>query len=165
MPQKTNKNFWIGFLASLIFIGGVFFLVKNYRDRKSQELSRDYAYEALVQMTDQKSDDPVVDRRLNLKKGDVLVVFPKGHEWTETEKQNYLILKLKISEEEAAKLVEADIGEMPTDGASVPPTTGLVRLRAYRIRTESLKFDPNTPAQYQPFQDKVYDWGIVEKKQ
>jgi len=155
--QLGYKPSWIKIsllaFGIIVIITGVFFLVKSQRDRKNQEYLEDYSYEALVQVVDQTSDDPVIDRRLNLKRGDVLAVFPKEHDWAEAEKKSYLILKLKISPEEAAKLVEADVRD-----------AGLVRLRAYRIKIENLNFDPAELGKGQPFEKKVFGKEIIEKK-
>lgn len=188
--QQDYKPSWIK--ISLLALGvialavGGYFLVKKMFTKPAPK----QVYEALVAVTDQKNSDPVEDARSSLKAGDVLVVLPEGHSWSDTEKISYLILKLNLTEEEAQKLLAPETKEAEPKKVE-PSDTGkaelsdrqssaldkqmetargelveTVRARAYRLKIETLGFDLQKfwENSQQPFQDKTYDWGLAEKK-
>ena len=82
---------------------GGFFLVKKFWPSGPV-----LTYEALVAVTDQKNSDPVEDAKSSLKAGDVLVILPEGHSWSDTEKISYLILKINLTEDQAQKLLQPE---------------------------------------------------------
>lgn len=139
-------------------------------------------YEALIAVRSQSNADPVEDAKNSLKAGDVLLLLPEGHKWSETEKVSYLILKMNLTEKEAQTIVSPE----EKKAVEPKPTTDeekkraeerkkaegnrqqmeTVRARRYRIKLEELdkNFDPNILLERQPYLDKIYDWKIVEKK-
>lgn len=130
-------------------------------------------FEALVNVTDQISNDPAEDAKSSLKKGDVIAVFPKGHNWSNTEKSSYLILKLRITQEEAVKLTQAETKEIENE--KIAQEDGklkgekrkeTVRARAYRLKIEKLNFDAEKfwSRQKQPYENKIFDNRMIEKK-
>jgi hypothetical protein len=139
-------------------------------------------YEALIAVRSQSNADPVEDAKNSLKAGDVILVLPEGHRWSDTEKFSYLLLKMNLTEKEAQTLVspeekKAVIPKPKTDEekkqqAERKKAEGdrqqmeTVRARRYRIKLEELdkNFDPNVLLNGQPYLDKIYDWKIVEKK-
>jgi hypothetical protein len=166
------------------------------------------SYELLVAVTDQKASDPAEDLRSALKTGDVMVILPEGHRWSETEKTSYLILKMKLNEEQVLKLTQPETRKVELSaektkkaelsgrqssaldekdrksrmetargervetarGERVETARGerveTVRARAYRLKIETLGFDVEKfwENQTQPYQDKIYDWKLAEKK-
>lgn len=56
-----------------------------------------------------------------------------------------------------ARLKEGGLKEVPRE---------IIRARIYRINMEKYfkDFEPLILLRKQPFQDKIYDWSIVEKK-
>jgi ketol-acid reductoisomerase len=121
----------------------------------------------------------VEDLRSSLKAGDVLVVLPEGHQWSDTEKTSYLLIKMKLTEEEAQKLMQAETKEVKSSvgedkkaelsdrqSSALEKRLETVRERAYRLKIETLGFDVQKfwENNQQPFQDKVYDWKLAEKK-
>jgi hypothetical protein len=139
-------------------------------------------YEALIAVRNQYNADPVEDAKNSLKAGDVLLVLPEGHKWSETEKVSYLILKINLTASEAQTIVspqerKAVIPKPKTDeekkraeerkkAEGNRQQMETVRARQYRIKLEELdkNFDPNILLERQPYLDKIYDWKIVEKK-
>jgi hypothetical protein len=139
-------------------------------------------YEALIAVRSQSNSDPVEDAKNSLKAGDVILILPEGHRWSDTEKFSYLLLKMNLTEKEAQTLVspEEKKAVMPkpktdeekkqaearkkAEGDRQQMET--VRARQYRIKLEELdkNFDPNILLERQPYLDKIYDWKIVEKK-
>lgn len=138
-------------------------------------------YEALIQVRSQSNPDPAEDVKTSLKAGDVLVVLPEGHNWSQTERVSYLILKMNLTEEQARKLLEpeekVEMVNLPKEEIEQAKKEGqkiekereqrtTLRTRRYRIMIEEIdpSFDPNVLLERQPFLDKTYDWKIVEKK-
>ena len=160
----------------LITVGaGGFFLVKKIFWKPAPTK----VYEALVAVTDQKAADPVEDLRSSLKAGDVLVVLPEGHQWSDTEKTSYLLIKIKLTEDEAQKLTQPEQVERKeaepsltknSDGSSNSKDRGpqmeTVRARAFRLKIETLGFDVQKfwENPVQPYADKTFDWKLAEKK-
>ena len=182
--NKTQITTAVVFIV-LIVMG--FFLVKKFMNPAEA-----HVYEVLVQVRDKKgSGTPEEIARTTLQKGDVLLV-KKGeeHSWSKTEKVSYLILKMKLTEDEAQKLVmpverkltraeKKKERERFEDGREDIPKEEKERFedeldqrrattlaRKYRVNMGKYfsDFEPNALVQGQPYQDKIYDWDIVEKK-
>lgn len=151
----------IAIIIAIIFVivSGIF-LYKKYHTPKEDTRS---VYEALVQVVDQKSGNPDEDKSSSLKKGDVIAVFPAEHPWTDTEKTSYLIVKIKLDENDVKKLTEPVMDEpkKDKDGNEMPPETT-------RARKYTLDIDVPTVNEImtkgQPYKDKVFDKGIIEEK-
>ena len=60
----------------------------------------------------QVNKDKAEDLRTSLKRGDVLVVQNEDHKFSKTESISYLVLRMKLNEEQAAKLTMADEKEL-----------------------------------------------------
>ena len=115
-------------------------------------------YEALVNIIEQKIADPVEDARNSLKVGDVIAVFPAGHAWSDTEKNSYLIVKMGITAEEAAKLTQSKTKD--TDlGKEV------VLIRQYRLKLPEFDVQNFWSTQKQPFAKKLFFSDIIKEKQ
>jgi hypothetical protein len=162
-------------LFIIAIIGGVM-LWQKHKDNQNPE-NQPQVYEALVNIVDQKTGDPVEDARSSLKKGDVIAYFPEGHSWSDTEKNSYLIIKIKLKTDDAAKLLEAETKEVKE---AKPPTTetaegGLaskemgprmetVRARKYFLDLPDFDTQKFWGDQIQPFADRVFDDAILKKK-
>jgi hypothetical protein len=106
-----------------------------------------------------------------------MVIFPEGHSWTESEREE-LIIKLKITPDEAQKLIESEkktvdkevkplateTSERGLTSKSEPDNIETVRLRQYRVRLEDLNFDPGKTNEEQDFSAKVFESDLMEKK-
>ncbi len=171
MPIKIvdKKRFMILIAIASAMIGIlIFFGVKLFSSESGNGKQEERIYEALIQPFDQESDSSNNENDTSLKKGDVIVIFPEGHPWSESEKTSYLILKLKLIEDDANKLVEAETeeiqGKESEEGRAMERRT--IRARKYRIKIESLNFDLQKfwENPVQPYPDKVFDSGIIEEK-
>jgi len=135
-------------------------------NEKKQQQQRQQVYEVAVQLKDQHNSDPEEDSRTCLKRGDAIIVLPENHKWSKTELISSLILKIRMTEEQAAKLIqpiEKESDKKKEDGE--PAEKEIVKIRKYRIKIEDLNFDVKDLSKGQPFEDKVFDWKeIVEKK-
>jgi len=185
--RNSNPKKTIILLSALVLlIAGIVFGVLAWKKYKADHnpANQPQVYEALVNIVDQKSSNPVEDARSSLKKGDVIAYFPAGHPWSETEKISYLIIKIKLRPDEAAKLtqpqtkdVKPDTKNLPKDKNAPkdmgPPSdakalagkqTETVLARQYRLNLPSFDLQKFWESHQQPFPDKVFDSGIIQKK-
>ncbi|MCK5211343.1 hypothetical protein KAJ89_01450 [Candidatus Parcubacteria bacterium] len=65
-------------------------------------------YQVAVTAVSQQNPDPVEDLRSSLKKGDVLAVYDAEYQFSGSELTSYLILKMKLNNDHAAKLIMPD---------------------------------------------------------
>lgn len=165
--SKKKLIIWvIVVLAALGVWGGLRLKNRNNPENQPQ------VYEALVNIVDQKTSDPVEDARSSLKKGDVIAYFPEGHSWSDTEKNSYLIVKIKLTSEEAAKLTQAKTKEVKKEKEKGPdgkeidmgPEMETVLAREYFLDLPGYDVQKFWSTQEQPFKDKVFDDGVIEKK-
>lgn len=193
MFKIVNKKRFFTLIAIVVLlialsVWGIF----KYKNRNNPE-NQEQIYEALVNIVDQKSGDPVEDARSSLKKGDVIAYFPEGHSWSSTEKNSYLIVKLKLKKEDAAKLMEAETKpgkevELPSGSSTskdkpafwgqekvsatpenktpkdMGPRQETVRARKYFLDLPSFDVQKFWETQAQPFGDKVFSASIIDKK-
>lgn len=133
-------------------------------------------YQVLVSVHDFSMPDPVEDKKSSIKKGYAVGIYDENHEWSDTEKVSFLILKMKLNETQAAELmapVEKDIDPktLPKEEQDrlkqekdAPPQKETLAARAYKINLEKINFsDPNSLLSGQPYPDKVFGWEIVTK--
>jgi len=134
-------------------------------------------YQALITVYDEKNKDPIEDKKSSMKKGYVIGLYPEDHQWSKTEEISYLILKIKLNEKQAQKIVEpieekVDTKTLPQEDQEIikkekkeknyQEQTNTVSIRKYKINLEKIGFsDPNILLTTQPFKDQVFDWGIV----
>ncbi len=158
-------------LAGGLIWGGIYFFSSKKGEVKN--------YQVLVSVRDEKSADPVEDKKSSMKMGYVIGVYPEDHEWSITEKVSYLILKMKLHEKEAQELTQSiekdiDIKTLPKEqqdsikeqkkSGDYQPMKETISVRAYKINLGKIGFsDPNSLLNGQPFGDKTFDWGVVEK--
>ncbi len=169
-------------IVILLIIGG-FGLYKFLYNKAPKQI-----YEVAVMVRSQKSSNPEEDKKTSLKAGDVMMVKEVGRKWSRTESVSYLILKMNLTEEEARKIVspvekklskdeikkeldqfikEQDISkeEKKNFEEELERRRETVVMRKYRIDMEEFEgFKPIDLIKGQPYQEEVYDWGIVEKK-
>lgn len=156
-------------LAVVGYFGWQYFKPKEYK-----------TYEALIAVRSQSNSDPVEDAKNSLKAGDVLLTLPEGHKWSDLEKASYLILKMRLTAEQAQTLVSPEekkavepkpkTDEEKKQVAERKKAEGnrhrmeTVRARRYRIKIEELNINADAIISAQPYPDKIFDWKIVEKK-
>ncbi len=165
-------------LAVLLSVGlGIYkftqYLIYNYSKQ---------TYEVAVMIRNQKNPDPIEDARSSLKYGDVLVVKKEGHQWSDIEKISYLIIKMRLNRNQAQKITEAKYQKekyenldeegrkelndrLKSRGLKDVPLV-IVKARQYRINMEKYfkDFDPVDLLHKSLYQDRVFDWSVVEKK-
>jgi hypothetical protein len=167
IPKMFNSKKKLLIWLIILGIGtGTFFLIKHFKKPKQEA----QVYEALVMVVDQKAADPVEDARSSLKKGDVIAIFPEGHSWSDTEKISYLIIKLKITPDEANKLTQPKTKEVKVDrkgeDAKNMPDKDVqtVLARQYTLDLPSFDTQKFWSEQKQPFEGKVFSGSIIRKK-
>lgn len=160
-------------LGLAAIITGGFFLAKKIFWKPAPTM----VYEALVAVTDQKAGDPAEDLRSSLKAGDVLVILPEGHSWSDTEKNSYLLIKMKLTEEQAKNLTQPEQKERKQEARNTEqkaqskedsggPQMETIRARAYRLKIETLGFDVQKfwENPVQPYLNQTFDKKLIEKK-
>jgi hypothetical protein len=175
---KKFYIFWgtVAIIIIAVIVGGIF-AWKKYKAGKENPENHPQIYEALVQVVDEKNSDPEEDKKSSMKKGDVLVIFPEGHTWSETERISYLILKINLKKEDADKLMQPVTKKIKTEKPALPadgdengkPTDTdeeIVSPRKYRLKIEKLDFDLEKiwAGEGQPYPDKIFDKSLIQKK-
>ena len=133
-------------------------------------------YQILVAVYDEKNSNPIEDKKSSMKKGYVIGVYGESHEWSDTEKFSYLILKIKLNEKEAQKIVEPvekeidkktlseEQKKMMKEEKNPEVQKEVVAARKYKIDLEKIGFsDPNSLLKGQPFEGRVFGWEVVTK--
>lgn len=133
-------------------------------------------YQVLVSVHDNTMPDPAEDKKSSMKKGYVVGVYDENHEWSDTEKVSFLILKMKLSETQSSELmapVEKDLDpktlsqeqqDQLKQDKNAPVQKETIAARQYKINLGKIGFnDPNSLLTSQPYQDKVFGWEIVQK--
>ena len=95
-------------------------------------------YDVVVKLGDNHNPDPEEDARGCYKHGEVVIVRPSGHLWSETERSSFLIVQAYLTAEEAQSLTmpeEIPTDELDKDGRPVIKRTGR---RAKRFQLEKL---------------------------
>jgi len=155
----NKKRLIILAIIAIVLIGSYFL----YRKLQSPKEDTSSVYEALVQVVDQKSGNAEEDKRASLKKGDVIAYFPEGHPWTETEKTGYLIVKIKLAAEDAAKLTEAVTVETQHAASEGGPQVETIRARKYTLDVDVPTVN-DIMEKGQPYKDKVFGKGVIEER-
>ena len=167
--DKKRFTLLVGAIMVLI-AASVFFGTKFLKKNSKIDIQESPTlYEALVQPFNQGSGNSEVEKDTSaLEKGDVVVVFPEGHPWSETEKTSYPILKLKITQEEVSKLLEPidEKAEANDKNKNQSSRKKIIRARKYRLRIENLGFDIQKfwENPVQPYADKIFDNSLIEEK-
>jgi len=73
-------------------------------------------YEALIKIGDNYHSDPLEDARGSYKHGDVIVILPKGHDWSKTERESFLIMEMYLTEDGKNELLNP---EKSLDGGTI----------------------------------------------
>ena len=179
----SKKNLIIIGVVALVFVVGA--LLKTYVFKSAPK----QIYEVAIMVRSQKNSDPSEDRKTSLKRGDVLVTQKDGHNWSKTESISYLILRMNLTEEQAQKLTQAKTREISEKELS-DEERGRIEEEKQRAKDEDREYheEPRQETliarEYyidmtefdeqgfkavdlisgQPFQEEVFDWGIVERK-
>ncbi|MBN2831568.1 MAG: DUF2341 domain-containing protein [Candidatus Omnitrophica bacterium] len=97
-------------------------------------------YDIVIKLGDNVSANAQEDSRACYKEGDIVVVRPAGHVWSETERASFLIVQAYLTAGEAAKLTmpyRIDTGRVDESGRPIMET---LRRRAKRIDLSKLGF-------------------------
>ena len=149
--ELVSKKPLVIFLLLIFFSVGGFLAWKKYGSKNSAKEEQKTTWEAMIQTKGKDKYETAEDRKTFFENGDVLVIFPQGHSWTTSEKEE-LIVKLKLKKEDADKLTESETTIADGEPDRKAET---VRLRKYKIDLGEV--DKNKP-------EKVYDDSIIEEK-
>ena len=95
-------------------------------------------YDVVVKLGDNYNPDPEEDARGCYKHGEIVIVRPSGHLWSETERSSFLIVQAYLTPEEAQNLTkpkEIATDELDKDGR---PVIKKIKRRAKRLQLEKL---------------------------
>lgn len=183
--EEKKKKYKINYKRLGILLGGVVLIIGLiiggiwfFKDRGGEVK----VYEALIQLKDQTSSNEQEDAKSSAKAGDVLLVREAGQEWSNTEKISYLIIKMRLNQEQAQDLTKSKtkklskkealekgiineemLKEMPKEEQEQMLTENVL-FREYRVKIEELDFDFMKVREKQPFENQEFGWEIVEKK-
>lgn len=171
MFQSLNGKKLYLFLAIIAAVAGLIFVVFKIKESQKPE-NQISTYEALVNIVDEKTADPIEDARSSLKKGDVIAIFPEGHGWSDTEKNSYLIVKLKITEKEMKELTAAKVrkveGKKPEadqkNEKNERTEEETILARQYKLNLPEFDTKKFWSDHQQPFANQVFGQEIIEKK-
>ena len=149
------------FFLTIIILAGLFLIIRFW------ENSKDFDNFVLVTVDEKINNNANMDESYALRIGDVADVRSSGSVLSDSDKKNYLILKMRLTPDRAAKLLAPEEKEYPKslDDTEKAVKKYRVRARKYRIKIETLEFNPSTLADKQPYMNQVFDWWeIVENK-
>jgi len=158
----------------LVIAYGIYWGIKKWTDGGEVK-----TYQALITVYDEKNKDPIEDKKSSMKKGYVIGLYPEDHQWSKTEEISYLILKIKLNEKQAQKIIEPieekiDIKTLSQEEQEIikkekkektyQEQKNTVSIRKYKIDLEKIDFsDSNILLTSQPFKDQIFDWKAVGK--
>lgn len=176
--KKYQKIFYLGLAALLVMIlFGIGFGIKKIID-----INRKSVYEVAIMARSQVNHDLTEDAKTSLKYGDVVTVIPQGHHWSRLEEVSFIIIKMKLTQGQKAKLTQSkykkskyqyldeenrqQLNERIKEGGLKEIPREIVLARIYRINMEKnfKDFEPTILLHKQPYQYKIFDWSIVKKK-
>jgi hypothetical protein len=115
--------------------------VKEKKEAKVEEAGELKDYEVVLKVGDNHASNPREDIRSALKDGDIVAVVPAGHSWSDTERNTFLIVPVKLTESQAADLVgpkEVATGKKDENGN---PVREAVYASKNKINIAKLGFD------------------------
>ena len=65
-------------------------------------------YEILVKLGDNYHSNPSEDASGSYKHGDVVVILPVGHNWSDTERSSFLIMEMYLTKDEVTELLSSE---------------------------------------------------------
>lgn len=167
---RKNKIILLAIVCLAVVLGGILIFQKGGIDLSAKKEQGDQAsgrqtYEAMVVIRDQINPDPEEDRKNSLKRGDVIIVRPEGHEWSGTEYKSYLLVKMELTEKDLEKLLVPLEGEIGKDEKTGEAKKETVIARRYKIDLDKIGFAGSQVISGQPLKDKVFGEEIIEEKE
>lgn len=165
-------------VLAAVFSVVVFLLLRMGADRR--EKAEAIVFEAMVQTKGQDEYETPEDKAAFFENGDVIVIFPEGHKWTDSEREK-LIVKIKISENQANQLMESEVAEIDREKAGssseekeeekpdkklpiIEHQRKIIRMRKRRINLGDIGWNSKKPISEQNYGNKVFDERIIEEK-
>lgn len=98
----------------------------------SQEKPGTQLYELLIKLGDNVlEDNPEEDERGSYKEGDIVVIKPAGHQWSDTERNSFLIARAYLTKKEALELTQPKVAIRVDDSGKT--VTEIVRIRKFKM--------------------------------
>lgn len=167
--KKTTILLWVMVLFLTLSIAVIFFWkTRENRREKSDKI----IYEAMVQTQGRDKYETVEERSTFLENGDVVVIYPEGHSWTDSEREK-LIIKLEITAQQAQSLMEADVTETEDTKAKQDSAQALSfiakrkkvnALRKYRIKLKDIGWNSQKTLQEQKIDGDIFNASVIEEK-
>lgn len=178
-----DKKFLIPAIIILIVV--CFFIYKKIAKEEPKQV-----YEALVVVREKKSSS--ADKSSALKYGDIMLARVDGKKWSKTELTSYLKIKMNLTKSQFDKLTQAmqeplseeemdkrlenfkkgmgekvDKEELERYKENLKNESKTILARAYRVEMEKYfeDFNPTQLLKGQPYEDEVFTWKIIEKKE
>lgn len=189
MEQRKKEQYKISYKKLGFRVGGMILVIGlvwggiGFFKKRAEIQGETKVYEVLIQLQDQVNPDPEEDAKSSAKKGDAILVRETGKVWSKTERISYLILKIKLNEDQAQKIVQAktrklskkeglekgliDNDKLEKFNNQTPKQelTEDILFREYRVKIEELDFDWMKVRERQPFEKEVFEWEMIQKKE
>lgn len=130
----------------------------------STAVADEWNYELLIKVGDITSSNQEKNDKVCYKNGDIVVIKPAGYKWGSQERENFLIARARLTDQEAKVLVSTQSSELSdTNGRTVK---AISLIRKYRFSQKKAGLAEMTAAQLKElFKSKVFSADeIIEEK-
>jgi len=185
MKKFALKRLLIIIAIALLAITAFWASFQNNKKRENDDEKK--IFEVAIMVRAQNNPNLAEDARTSLKEGDALVVQSEGHNWSETEKISYLILRMNLTKNQAEKLTRPKMRELKEKDLGAAEQTIITEekerakkegreyiqrpswetlvAREYYIDFDKIGFtDPASLLSGQPYSKVLFDWSIVKVK-
>ncbi len=124
-------------------------------------------HEILIKIGDNYHSDRSEDARGSYKSGDIILVKPAGHNWSKTEKNSFLIIRVDMTKEKAKAIVAPKKVKTRKKDSEGNPIYMTVKKRAYKVNLEKFGLDKgkkNVGSVHRFLKGKVLSSEIMERK-
>lgn len=175
--RNLNKKYYFYTVMIIVVVSGLFFSFYLINKKFYLNVGAEEKIYSVAVIVSADGSDP----KTNHQPGDVIVVQEENYQWSDIDKKAYLILKMRLTGDQANKLVipkekeieentlSEEVRKQRQEGRdreeNVAPAKEYISLREYRIKMNKFKKVTLEKLQKeQPYPDKIFNWSIVEAR-
>jgi len=125
-------------------------------------------YELLIKIGDNYHRDRDEDRRASYKAGDIVLVRPAGFNWSDTEKNSFLVIRVDMTKEKAKEIVASKKVKTRKKDSYGNPIYRTIKKRAYKVNLDKFGLGEgrkkNIGKVHRFLKGKVLSQDIMERK-